>query len=241
VRHAAIKLQPRARGSRPRPSPGDTEAATQDFVIDNLVFFVRDAGLRRVVKLAGRRVGPERRVPSRRPGAWRLRSLVNMPRSRRAPRSCSRRCSLDDYVPARAARVKVSARLPSPARSRARTTATTRYARGRSRQLASREVRFALESAARHTGLAVETLTGRWPEDVAPREQVAGARDRAADVRPADSARLRRSPLVLPWHGCSRTARRQPQPHAPRGLPDVVDRAHGLNKMPLIGRPATTF
>jgi hypothetical protein len=236
-RGMAIKLcgVPADRGPR---LPGDTEAATQDFVmIDNPVFFVRDAkDYVEFVKLKlGGKSQPELRFVF---GAWppRVRSLINMLAILKQPTNVLAQ-TFHSMTPYRLGPhvVKVSARPLTP--SVARTDDGDSSLRAAlEAQLAARSVCFALEVQRRaDTGLPVEDATRHWSEDVAPREKVAElVIDKQAcgsDPQRAFGDRLSFSP----WHGL--------MAHRPLGSLNRMRRAvyptsstarHGINKTPPI-------
>ncbi|MCE9573365.1 MAG: catalase family protein [Deltaproteobacteria bacterium] len=184
--------------------PGDTERATQDFLlIDNPTFFVRNAHdyLEFVQqKAAGK--SPLRWVFARAPWQWRLKELCTMLRLQRAPTSILAQ-TFHSMTPYRLGPnvVKLRARPEQPAVPRTDESFDSLRAAA-SAQLATGAARFAIEVQPRgDRDLSIEDAAVLWPEADAPFHQVAVLE---LPVQPPASAAQRAFGDRLsfsPWHG----------------------------------------
>lgn len=185
--------------------PDDTETASQDFVmIDNPVFFVRDAKdyLEFVrIKMAGKSM-PEVRfcLPSLWPGSWHVKSLAIVLGLAKDPRSVLAQ-TFHSMTPYRLGPhvVKFSARPLGPVRPRTDESADSLRAALQA-QLAADGARFALEVRRRgDTLLPVEDATASW-NDV-PAERVATITFAPQRID-SDAYRAFGDALSFsPWHG----------------------------------------
>jgi hypothetical protein len=217
--------------------PGDTESATQDFVmIDNAIFFIKDA--REYTVFVDRKVANQGVlgfvIPSVLPWKWRIRELCIMLGLQKDPKSHLAQ-TYHSMTPYRLGPhvVKLRCRPLHDVANRTDESQDSLRA-AMAAQLAAGDARFALEVQKR-TGddLLVEDARQRWPEDKVPFEQVAEIVIPSQTFTTDDQLAFGDRLSFSPWHGL--------MDHRPLGSLNRVRRMvypassglrHGLNKAP---------